>query len=215
MKRLQKAGVLENIMLIGSWCLYFYKDYFSGLNFTPTIRTRDIDFLVPLPPKIKNKVDIPELLKDLGFLLEFVSSKGYIRLDHPELIVGFLVPERGKGSDKPYPLPQLGLNAQPLRFLDFLVDNLIEIEIGKLKIRLPHPAAFALHKLIILGRRTKKEKADKDKEQALMIIDFIVRKEETTKLRSIYSSMPVKWQKKIVAALEKLDRKDVVAILQG
>ena len=49
LKRIQKAGVLSEIIVIGSWCIYFYKDYFSDVEYTSSIRTRDIDFLVPVP----------------------------------------------------------------------------------------------------------------------------------------------------------------------
>ncbi|MDP2911532.1 MAG: GSU2403 family nucleotidyltransferase fold protein, partial [Candidatus Omnitrophota bacterium] len=125
LRRFNKAGILDGLILIGSWCLYFYKDYFENISYIDisTIRTRDIDFLVPIPARIKKEADIPNLLKDLGFVIEFKGSKGYIKLDHPDLIVEFLVPEKGRGSDKPYRLPQLGMNATPLRFLSFLTDN--------------------------------------------------------------------------------------------
>jgi len=51
---------------------------------------------------IKAKADVVELLKDLGFVVGFTGSKGYIRLQHPQLIVEFFGPERGKGSGEPY-----------------------------------------------------------------------------------------------------------------
>lgn len=83
-------------------------------------------------------------------------------LEHPNLIVEFLVPEKGRGLDKPYPLPQLGLNAQALRFINFLAQSIIHITIEDIPIMVPHPANFALHKLMILSRRKAKEKAEKD-----------------------------------------------------
>jgi len=43
------------------------------------------------------------MLKDLGFIEDF-HRKGLIRLNHPELIIEFLVPEKGRGRDTPYPL---------------------------------------------------------------------------------------------------------------
>jgi len=27
LKRFRDSGILENIIVIGSWCIYFYKDY--------------------------------------------------------------------------------------------------------------------------------------------------------------------------------------------
>lgn len=213
LKRFQKAGILDGLILIGSWSLYFYQYYFSHTDFTPSIRTRDLDFLVPLPSKIRKKTDIPELLKDLGFLLDFGGSKGYIKLQNPDLIVEFLVPERGRGTDKPFDLPNLGINAQALRFLDFLADNIIKIKIEDMSVIVPHPAAFALHKLIIFKRRTRSEKAEKDKEQALMILDYLIKTKAEAELRRTFNSMPKKWQSKVLDSLKSLDRLDIITLL--
>ena len=136
LRRLEKSKLLNNIVLIGSWCIPFYKEYFSNIAYTSSIRTRDIDFLVPNPAKIKIKVDLPNLLKDLGFIVGFYGRKGYIKLEHPELIIEFLVPDRGRGIDRPYPLTQLGLNAQALRFLDFLSASPIHLNIEGVSVSL-------------------------------------------------------------------------------
>lgn len=47
LRRMQKGGLLDKIMVIGSWHIYFYKDYFAETDYISSIRTRDIDFLVP------------------------------------------------------------------------------------------------------------------------------------------------------------------------
>ena len=89
LKRLDKAGILDNFVLIGSWCVYFYKEYFAEVRYIDlaAIRTRDIDLLIDNPAKIKGEADIPELLKDLGFITTFKGSMGFIKLDHPDLIL--------------------------------------------------------------------------------------------------------------------------------
>ncbi len=56
LKRFRDSGILENIIVIGSWCIYFYKDYFREIDYNSLIRTRDIDFLVPIPKRWKTKV---------------------------------------------------------------------------------------------------------------------------------------------------------------
>ncbi len=53
LKKLDKAGVLQDIILIGSWCIPFYKDYFGSVKYPTAIKTRDVDFLVPTPSKTK------------------------------------------------------------------------------------------------------------------------------------------------------------------
>lgn len=118
LKKLDKVGILQDVILIGSWCIPFYKDYFGSVRYPTAIKTRDVDFLVPAPSKTKSKADIPKLLKDLGFIVDFKGSEGYIQLEHSDLIIEFLVPEKGRGSDKPYQLKQR--KASMRRFLSTL-----------------------------------------------------------------------------------------------
>jgi hypothetical protein len=212
LRRIKKAGILNEIMVIGSWCIYFYRDYFSDVDYSSSIRTRDIDFLIPIPYKSKRKVDITELLKDLGFIVDF-HIKGYIRLLHPELIIEFLVPKKGKGLDKPYPLPQLGVNAQSLRFLDFLVENSMKFKINNLILNLPHPAAFALHKLIISSRRHKEDKRIKEREEAIRILNYLVSKGEKEKIKELFDSMPKKWRAKVFRVLETSEQRDLINMI--
>ena len=216
LRRLYKAGVLDNFVLIGSWCIYFYKDYFSTTPYIDitAIKTRDLDLLIDNPTRIKGETNIPELLKDLGFVTEFKGSKGYIKLDHPDLILELLVPERGRGIDKPYPLPKLRMNAVALRFLDFLTMNTIKVKIDNFDLRLPHPANFALHKVIIFQRRAREEKAAKDRKAAIQILRALIAKGEEKTIKGSFRSVPTKWQKKILNGLHEIEEKDIIAVLK-
>jgi len=145
--------------------------------------------------------------------VDFVGSKGQIRLIHPDLLIEFLVPEKGRGSDKPFPLPQLGVNAQPLRMLNFLTDNLIHLKVEGITITLPHPANFALHKLIIFQRRLKEDKAIKDRNTAIEILKVMINKGESKIIRQVFDSAPKKWQLKIIQGLSEPMDKDILSIL--
>jgi hypothetical protein len=210
---LDNAGVLKDIVLVGSWCTLFYKDFFGQSPYTVSLKTRDIDLLIPTPSTAKAEVDIAELLKDLGFVVGFTGSKGYVRMEHPELIVEFLVPERGRGSDKPYPLPKLGLNAQALRFLDFLAQDTITTKVEEVSIRLPHPANFALHKLVVLSRRTGHAKQAKDKEAAMRVLKALIAKGEDGSIRKAFSTMPRRWQGRVRKQLTDPLDKGVIGVL--
>lgn len=214
LRRLSRVRVLNNIVLIGSWCIPFYKEYFAKVKYAPSIRTRDIDFLIPMPSRIQKKVDIPELVKDLGFVIGFKGPQGYIRLEHPKLFIEFLVPEKGKGTDEPYPLPKLGVNAIALRFLNFLSENTIKIKIEDFYLTLPHPANFSLHKLIVFQRRIKGDKAIKDRNIAIRILKALINKGEVNIINEVFDSVPQKWQKKIVKGLEKAKEKEILDILR-
>ncbi|MEK6715271.1 MAG: GSU2403 family nucleotidyltransferase fold protein [Candidatus Omnitrophota bacterium] len=213
LKKLYKAGILQDIILIGSWCIPFYKDYFGSVKYPTAIKTRDVDFLVPAPSKTKTRADIPKLLKDLGFIVDFKGSEGYIQLEHSDLIIEFLVPEKGRGLNKPYQLPQFGLNAQPLRFLDLLILDTIKVKIEGIEVKLPHPANFALHKLIIFQKRTKEEKIIKDKNAATEIIKALIAKGEAVTIKHVFNSMVPKWQKKVIKGLEETKERDILTIL--
>lgn len=213
--RLDKAGLLRDIVLVGSWCTLFYKDFFGGQAYMTPLVTRDMDLLIPQPRKISAKADVAELLRDLGFVVGFSGSEGYIRLEHPQLIVEFLVPEKGRGSNKPYALPQLGLNAQALRFLEFLSQNTITAVVGSTTVTLPHPAYFALHKLLIMNRRPKAEKQTKDKEAAMRIINALIANKQTNTIVDAFCVIPKRWQNKIIKQLDKITEKHLIAILDG
>jgi len=58
LRSLQDAGVLNCLILVGSWCQYYYRILFDNTPDIPLIRTTDIDLLVPNSPKIKKNVDI-------------------------------------------------------------------------------------------------------------------------------------------------------------
>lgn len=120
---LDEKGVLEHLVIVGSWCIYFYRFYFNKKQPIASLRTRDVDFLVPDPKSLKIDVDLPDLLKYLGFIVDYRGEQGYMRLIHPEFFIEFLVPERGKGIDRAFPLPHLGLNAQALRYSVFKYYN--------------------------------------------------------------------------------------------
>lgn len=215
LKRFHKSGILDSFILVGSWCVYFYQEYFSEVSYIDivTMKTRDMDVLIDKPNQIKREVDVPALLKDLGFITTFKGSQGYIKLDHPELIVEFLVNEKGKGVDRPYQLPSLSINATALRFLSFLSDNTIKVKVDDFYLTVPHPVNFALHKLIIFQRRSKEEKAIKDRNSAIEILRALINKGEQGIIKKVFTSTLVKWQSKIIKGLDSSDEKDILNLL--
>ena len=213
LRRLDKAGILKSIILIGSWSIYFYKYYFKSDSYSTAIRTTDIDFLVPIPNKFDKNINLHELVEDLGYEKRFINSKGYIKLLHPDLTIEFLAPERGRGSDKPYKLPELRINAQALRYLDLLADNTIVVNFEGIQIRLPHPAAYALHKFIIFKRRKGEDKHDRDIEGAMRVFRELINSNQHKDIKKIFNKMHKKWQKTILANLESAEIYEAIDVL--
>lgn len=176
LKRLSKEGVLDHVLLIGSWGAYFYKYFFKSKDYHPILKTRDIDFLVSRPAHFRKRIDVQELLSDLDFEIVH-SNNGYMKLENAELILEFLIPEIGAGRDKPFPLPDLNFNAQPLRHLAMLWRDPVKLVVNGIKIQLPHPADYCLHKLIIQARRATDEKREKDLASAFEVLEYLLKEE--------------------------------------
>lgn len=203
LRRLDRENVLDHVVLIGSWCLLAYEDYFKHVRYRPGIRTRDIDFLVPVPPRFDHKVDMEGLLKDLEFVANYKGRGGYMQFVHKDLILEFIVPERGRGSEKPFVIPDLGVNAQPLRFMDFLANNVVRLKFAGLTVSVPHPVNFALLKLMVSERRQVSVKKENDRRQAVEVLKALIEAGEVKLLRQVFSSCPAKWQKTILKSLQR------------
>lgn len=96
------------------------------------------------------------------------------------LKVDFLTPNRGRETEEPQPLRALGTDAEPLRFLDFLIrdpEPAVLLHNAGVLVTVPAPERFALHKLIVSRRRREGDaKRDKDRVQAQALLEVLARK---------------------------------------
>lgn len=212
LKRLSEKKILDRVLLIGSWAAYFYKFYFQDEDYLPILRTRDIDFLLPRPAKFPKKVDLESLLSDLGFDIAH-SGKGYMKLESADLILEMLIPEIGAGSDKPYPIPELNFNAQPLRHLSMLWRDPLKVDIGGTLVQLPHPADYALHKLIIQEKRANKEKGEKDLQSALGVLEMLIANKDQASIAKAAHSLSRNERRAIVKIFEERGLSEMKALL--
>ena len=214
LRRFDKAGILKHVILIGSWCIPFYSDYFKDVSYGLSLRTRDLDFLVPIPAQLKNKIDLVELLKDLGFINEFIGE-GYTKLVHPELAIEFLVPEKGRGSDKPFSLSAIGVNAQQLRYLDLLSRHVIRVSKEGFTVVLPHPALFSFHKLIIASLRKEKSKSEKDIKEAIHTLKELLNKDGSGVMYRYFQVLLPSWRKKVLKKMKEIGENEILVVLKG
>ncbi len=213
LKRLDHNGILDHVVVVGSWAIYLYTEYFRSADYHPAIRTRDVDFLIRIPSRISSKRNFSEIIEDLGFVEELVGDEVYTRYSHPDLIIEFLVREKGRGYSKPPYIDKLGVTPQPLRFLDLLESGRLKVTFNALSVTVPHPANFALHKLLISARRNENYKGENDRRQAIKLIDDLTDNGDSDSLASVFSSLPLRWQKTITAELSILDRGDIIIML--
>jgi hypothetical protein len=101
------------------------------------------------------------------------AAKGGLRVD-------FLTPNEGPDTDKPQRLPALQTDAQPLRFLDYLIrdpEPAILLHGAGIYVNVPAPPRYAIHKLMIARRRREgAAKRDKDVRQAEALLILLLKK---------------------------------------
>ena len=113
------------------------------------------------------------------------------------------MPERGRGGKEVQALPQLGVNAQPLRFMDIATMKPVQLHFDGVSVTTPHPAAFALHKLLVAPRRSSAEKKNRDLDAAFLVLKLLEKKQELNLARSLLSGFPRPWQKSILKTLRQ------------
>lgn len=94
--------------------------------------------------------------------------------------VDLLAPNEGPDTDEPMKLPALAADAQPLRYLDYLIYQEVKAVAlwgAGVLINVPAPERFACHKLIVSEVRaesaTSQTKARKDLEQASNLLEVL------------------------------------------
>mgnify|MGYP000048466849 CR=1 FL=1 len=196
--KLDSGGVLQDIVLIGSWALPVYREYFDDDPEIPILRTTDVDFLLGMPPNIRSAFDIPAALSEIGFEHEWSLQGDFCKYVHPDLEVEFLIPEYGRGAGRSVAIPTLGIRAQPLRFLSLAYNRSMCVSYHGYNIRVPEPEVFVLLKLLILPRRKDNAKRMKDAYTARTLGEFLLKRiDRRVFMQTLFNELPKGWQKKI------------------
>ena len=172
-------------VLIGTHAFLAYSNML-GVSWGTAARTQDIDFAHPgksvsllLAPDFD--VHVHKAIESLGMGLlpvaSLTSAQGasYLNPREPDFRLDFLT-VRHRGGDTPFEHPQLHITLQPLKFMEFSLENVQQAALlstaGVVIANVPHPARFALHKLIVYGERagTYATKANKDLAQAACLL---------------------------------------------
>ena len=159
-----------------------------GLRWGDNSRTQDVDFpyagkqmAIALPSNIEvNAHGAVESLQ-MG-LLPIVNSKGkvggtYLSSKDPDFQIDFLTPLQ-RGGKAPYEHPRLKVVLQPLKFMEYSLEDVQQAVLfctdGAVVVNVPHPARYALHKLIVFGERpvSRALKSNKDLRQAAALLAY-------------------------------------------
>jgi len=154
------------------------------------IRTGDVDigYDAELGIALASRSDRPDVAKALGAspigflpvpMLDPREPSTSFKVRGRELRVDFLTPLRGADREAAVRLPALNVAAQPLRFLDYLIEGAVPAVVvgpSAVLVRVPSPARSAFHKLWTSQRRSVAEaaKARKDERQAIDLFSVLL-----------------------------------------
>jgi len=188
-RRLSEHGYFRaGGILIGTHAFLSYGNLL-GVRWGDASRTQDVDFAhadknvaVALPATMQ--VDTHSAIESLqlGLLPVGGDSRAagatYLNPKDPAFRLDFLTTLH-RGADRPFDHPQLKVSLQPLKFMEYLLENVgqavVFSEQGSVVVNIPHPARYALHKLVVYGERQGSflQKSQKDLWQAASLLDCL------------------------------------------
>lgn len=183
LKAFADAGVFEaGAVLVGTHAFGTIGNLLGMRLSGANLRTDDLDLAaVSLLAASGGSADAEDALErlEMGFLpvpgLDSRHPSTSFKVRGESLRVDFLTP--GKGG-APVALPRLGTSAQPLPFMDYLIENpekAAVLDAGGFLVSVPSPARFALHKILVAPERpvSQQSKAAKDLAQAAQLLEAL------------------------------------------
>jgi hypothetical protein len=162
--------------------------------------------------------DVPSALEGLkmGFVpvpsLNRSNPGTSFKVRGDALRVDLLTPARGAASG-PVQLPALAAAAQPLKFLDYAMEDWLAAAVvgeGGVQVNVPSPARFALHKLLVAAERpaAMATKRDKDLRQAGQVLEVLLedRPGDVEVAWEALASRGDKWVRQMRGSLSGLER---------
>jgi len=212
LKDFHSHGILQDFILIGSWCLKVYKEHYGDDPSIPVVATHDVDFLIPNPPKKSPEVNVPEILEQHGLEILTDASGAKMKFVSPEIEVEFLYVEKGAGEGSSKRIKDLKIVATPLRYMHFIQSYSTTMHYKGIPVQVPMPEAFVLMKYLLTVERTGvyAEKIPKDIKTARDLEFFLL--DQGADFKPYYDAMPKKWQKKLMNVLREHDS-ELVEIL--
>ena len=186
---LAKAGVFRlHGVLIGTAAYQTYSAMLGAKLRAATQQTGDVDIAQfkyisvavgdQTPPVLEVLKKVDKTFRPLPHMHDEHSVTSY-RANNG-LGVDFLTPNEGPDSDTPQRLPALRTDAEPLRFLGYLIrdpEPAVVLHESGIYVKVPSPERYAVHKLIVARRRPAGvAKQEKDIQQAAALLELLAQK---------------------------------------
>jgi hypothetical protein len=216
---LEKAGVFRlDSVLVGTVAYQTYSAMLGIRLSSALIQTSDIDIAQftdvaiavgeTTSPMLQVLKSVDDSFREIPHLAGHELATSYQAAGG--LRVDFLTPNLGADTDTPRRLHTLQTNAQPLRFLDFLIaepERAVVLHGPGIYVRVPTPERYAVHKLIISVRRSVAVgKRAKDLQQAQVLIETLTEK-RPKELKLVWEeafARGPKWRSLLLEALSQL-----------
>lgn len=199
-------------VLVGTHAFACYGNML-GVRFEgQSLRTADIDVAqdsaISIAPREEGAVDLLARLKAIEpkFVavpeLDARDPSTSFRVRGRDLRVDFVTPAAGRRRTRPVSLPHLGVAAQPLDGLDYLIERTTQAAVvggNGILANVPLPARYALHKIWVAGARPISEhsKSRKDVAQAEQLIAVLLsdHPNDVTEAVNAMKSRPKMWRR--------------------
>jgi predicted nucleotidyltransferase len=167
---LRKEELLDKIILVGSWAVYFYHEIFT--NFDLNIRTTDIDFYVPIPSNFKDKFGIIKSFRAINYDFRVDTLTNKVVFFSPDEFELEFITGLNRKHLSTVRLGSTPIYAESLPYLNLYNDRPLNYSFEGMAIRLATPTAYVIQKLLILHLR--KNKTSKDIESLTYVLNYII-----------------------------------------
>lgn len=172
-------------VLVGTHAFLAYGNML-GVRWGDASRTQDVDFAhagkslaIALPSNLEMNARAAIESLQMGFLpltgADGKAGASWLSARDPDFQLDFLTTSH-RGGGEPYRHAQLGILLQPLKFMEYLLQDTQQAALfcndGAVLVNVPHPARYALHKLIVAGERSasRAAKSSKDLRQSAALL---------------------------------------------
>jgi predicted nucleotidyltransferase len=167
---LNKENLLDKVIIIGSWAVYFYQ--FIYQDFEVNVRTTDIDFYVPSPTNFKEKSGLIKAFQNINYDIRTDTlTKKVVFFSPDEFELEFITGLTRQN----FPTVRLGntsIYAESLPHLNLFNHYQLKYEFEGMQVTLASPPTYLIQKLLIIHKR--KNKTTKDVESLLNVLNYII-----------------------------------------
>ena len=173
---LSRAGLFERgLVIVGTHAFRLYPLTLGVTWPGAAFATNDVDISAASFADAGDSIDLAEVLKAANPAMEMRWHADHplpCRFQFGEVAIDVLT-KRRRGGNSPVEIKSLGVAGEALPFQEYLTEqtfDAIALHGAGVRVRVPDPARFAVHKLIVCQRReSRSPKVAKDIEQASML----------------------------------------------